>query len=346
MPVTLNIVDHPAENWQLQKVSRRRLRENHISASENGFVWSAYRAYSKHHHLVIRPDDVWLAILTQLSFYIKANAEQVRALFVSHEGRKELEMVDTGSIVYCDFGAFAQNMTTLMSKNVNDPELRTWIMPSFSTTTDDDLVAASVLFMGAMHKYFSYKCTMVCGFPSVTLLGEVADWQDILERLDKLEQLGDEANQFASMLRPVLRRMILSFEQPSSTDVNCFWNTIISEVFQGSGMNYLTGWLSAFCFWDQSGKARSNFGQNAVLDDVCYPRINTNDVPGGFASVPVTVDDNGHVYDCTMIAGSVGMLARSPPSLHRRGAGGDTGRGFRSVYGAHSRPAGDSVVDV
>jgi len=34
----------------------------------NGFVNTAITAYSQHHDLVIRPDDVWITILTQFNF--------------------------------------------------------------------------------------------------------------------------------------------------------------------------------------------------------------------------------------------------------------------------------------
>lgn len=40
---------------------------SHISASENGFVWAVFHAYSHHHNLILRPKDVWFAILSQLS---------------------------------------------------------------------------------------------------------------------------------------------------------------------------------------------------------------------------------------------------------------------------------------
>jgi len=35
--------------------------------SETGFVHAAIEAYNQHHHLIIRPDDIWITILTQLS---------------------------------------------------------------------------------------------------------------------------------------------------------------------------------------------------------------------------------------------------------------------------------------
>ncbi|GKT50769.1 uncharacterized protein ColSpa_10950 [Colletotrichum spaethianum] len=333
MPVTLNIVNHPARPWEDDKVttpeelferacprdfkqserliqtslSRRVLRETHTSPSKNGLIWAAYHAYSNHHHLTLRPEDIWFAILTQLSFYINANAEDLRSFFVDHKGNKELEVIDAGSLEYANFGAFAQRMTHMIAKNVKDPELRTWVMPSFSTTTDTDRVVASVLFMGAMQKYFSYGFTMCCGIPSVTLLGEVADYQEILARLDKMEQLGDEPTQFAEMLRPILRHMILSFHEPTSPQVAAFWNKIATREQRGSGMDYMSGWISAFCYWSSEGKARWRSPKKAVLDGVSYPLVDFNAVPDGICSVPVTVDDNGDVYSCTMLAGSFGI---------------------------------------
>ena len=39
-----------------------------VIADRSGFINSAVEAYNYHHDLVIRPDDVWIAILTQISF--------------------------------------------------------------------------------------------------------------------------------------------------------------------------------------------------------------------------------------------------------------------------------------
>lgn len=334
MPVTINAVDHPATGWNDSKVSsdeklleeacpkqyrrcqrivqssfsRSSLREEHVSASQNGFVWAAYHAYSKHHHLTIRPEDVWFAILTQMSFFINANAEELRAFFVAHEGQKELEVVSE----VADFGNMARMMTHMIAKNVSDPGLRDWVMPSFTTTTDSDKVVGAVLFMGAMQKYFSFKMTVCCGIPSVTLLGDVEDWREISRRLDKLDQLGREPSLFAEMLRPVLSHMILSFENPASPEVVHFWNTIVHRHHLGSGTDYLTGWLTAFCFWDEQGRAKG-MNRDKLFGSVSFPYVDVDSIPMGSASVPVKVDDNGDEYEATMVAGSVGIIARASP---------------------------------
>ncbi|KID60294.1 uncharacterized protein G6M90_00g080060 [Metarhizium brunneum] len=307
MPVTLTIVNHAAENWRSSRVGTsgkllelvspkehrrtsrviqssfdgRLLGENHTSSSPNGFVWAAINAYSSHHHLCIRPEDVWFAIITQVGFYVNAHAE--------------------------NFGAIAGAMTHLMAKNVKDPELRTWVMPSFSTTSQTDIAVASVLFMGAMQKYFSYTIRMLCGIPSVTLLGEVADWEDILSRLDKLAQLGEEPGQFADMLKPILRNMVLSFTEPSSPAVIRFWNSV-ADKHQMSGLCRYSGWIAAFCFWNEKGEAQLS---RKCRNGTWHAVIDSENIPAGFCSVPVKVDDNGHEFNCTMIAGSVGIQARS-----------------------------------
>ena len=354
MPVTLAVAEHPPRRWKAPNVSNadellkgsspkdhrrsRKLIQNsfsqelfrtsHISASNHGFVWAVFHAYSDHHHLTLRPEDVWFSILTQLGFFVNGHAEELRSFFVSHEGQKELEVVDVGSLGSVDFGAMALRMTRLIEKNVVDEELRSWIMPDFSTTTESDQVVAAILMMGALQKYFSYKVGLLCGIPSVTLLGEREDWARIVTKLDKLRQLGDEPARFAQLLRPVLNHFVASFDRPNAPDVLAFWNKCAHEYSGGSGPTWLSGWITAFCFWNEDGqllcqetmhsssskefKSReTEFG----LDDALSRRVDTDEVPSGCASVPVTVDDNGKTYDTVMLAGLIGIQATSSGAM-------------------------------
>lgn len=359
MPVTLVTANHSARSWPQGKVKssddlfhqacpsdsrrsksiiqssfpRRLFREKHITPSSNGFVRAAFHAYSGHHHLNIRPEDVWFSILSQLNFFINAHAEELRAFFVSHEGTQELEIKDAGSINYADFGDMAYRMSRLLQENIVDPTFHTWCTPSFSTTTDSDRVVASVLMMGALQKYFSYRMTLDCGIPSVTLLGEREDWEEILNRLNKLPELGSEPATFSQLLKPIIRKFIASFETPQVSSVTEFWSKIAHET-GGSGPFYLSGWITAFCFWDEDGKSLYKDGPigpvslaafegrraGCELDGVLYHRVNTQDIPCGFVSVPVTVDDNGEVYHTKMVAGSFGIEVTSSGGMLDGGA--------------------------
>lgn len=369
MPITIMTTDHPANHFPWDKVSNseelleescpnNHRRSNgiiqssfpehlfegsHILPSTNGFVYAIYRAYSRHHHLVIRPEDVWFSILTQLSFYINKHAEELRHLFVAHEGQKELEVRDYGSLYTADYQFLAQCMADKIDENVVDPELKEWIMPSFSTTTYVDRTVAAVLMMGTMQKYFSYKVTLMCGIPTVTLLGERDDWVQLLKKLDKIAQFGDEASDFEALLRTVLKRFVACFDDPSSAEVKDFWGKCITRIYGGSGPAGISGWITAFCFWDEDGEClayRDKRPTKLFPDDFVSGRfheIEEDKIPVGFASVPVTVDDNGVEYKTTMLAGSVGIKATSTnPAVHIDGQNGD----------GSNKPVLDSILPV
>ncbi|CAD6583574.1 MAG: hypothetical protein ASARMPREDX12_001306 [Alectoria sarmentosa] len=299
-----------------------------VRPSANGFVHGAILAYNQHHHLQIRPEDVWFAIVSQLGFYINCHAEELRGIFVAHEGKKELTVTfGTGDRYTVDFGVFAQRMSRLIEENVLDPELREWVMPAFSTTTEHDTVVAAILLMGVTQKYFDFKCRITCGLPSVTLLGKKKDWELIYSRLDKLDTFGAEPGQFCKLLRPVISRFVRSFDEPSSDDIVSFWQRIAHYYNMGSGPTFYSGWITAFCFWGQDGKTLyklPGYGDSLeetswekakypllILDGVGYHRIESDEVPPGYSSVPVKVDDNGDEFDATMVAGSVGINCTS-----------------------------------
>lgn len=305
----------------------------YVSPASNGFVDAAIAAYNQHHHLTIRPDDVWFAILTQLNFYINAHVEELRDVFVSHEGKKTLEVKmhgTAGTAGTVDFGAFALAMADLLAVNVKDPALRDWVMPDFSTTTDEDRAVGGVLFMGAMQGYFRYLGGICCGLPSATLLGEVADYRRILARLDMFDRLGKEPTAVARLLRPVLAHMIMSFEEGATPRVVSFWNTIAHKHDLSSGSPRLSGWITAFCVWDAKGRSCLNpygeteedgaddgegegwNGRRWQLQGKAYPEINADRVPSGSASVPILIDDNGEAINCTMVAGSAAVRATAP----------------------------------
>lgn len=112
----------------------------------------------------------------------------------------------------------------------------------------------------------------------------------------------------------MLTRFVGTFDSPESSETKDFWQKIVHYMAGSSGSIYLSGWITAFCFWDENGKPLflSCGGQcSTVLDDVQYHRVETQDIPTGSTSVPVKLDDNGKMYDTVMVAGSVGIKATS-----------------------------------
>ncbi|KAJ6474873.1 hypothetical protein C8R45DRAFT_907310 [Mycena sanguinolenta] len=324
--------------------------------NRNGFVNTVIQAYNHHHALVIRPDDVWLAILCQFNFFVNANAELLRASFVAHEGQRELTIEEEGTRHSVDFGDMSRQMVGLLEKNVVDPTLREWAIPKFTTTTEHDKTVGAVLMMATLKQYFTYvfDCTD-CGIPRVTLEGEKADWANILGRLEKLKEYGIETTAWYHLLRPVISRFVAAFDDPHSAANADFWNRVVHLESLGSGPDYYTGWINAFNVFGEKGdwlgfelkkesvdgKAPDSLSarefwptymdprwwgiaqarENLILDGTLYHELDTNRVPVGYTAVDVKLIDNGESFDAAMVAGMIGIQVSSSgdPSLSSTG---------------------------
>ena len=109
--------------------------------------------------------------------------------------------------------------------------------------------------MSTLKAYFSYGVGICCGIPSVTLEGEKDDYTSILQRLNKLDEFGEEPTIFARLLRPVLREFIAVFDAVGTKGgANLdFWGKICHYQEGFSGPSYLSGWITAFTVWTPEG---------------------------------------------------------------------------------------------
>ncbi|KAF2652930.1 hypothetical protein K491DRAFT_718502 [Lophiostoma macrostomum CBS 122681] len=244
-----------------RKTHRLLLRNaNHVQPSHNGFINTVLDAYVHHNHLVLRPED---------------HSENLRKYFVDHAGKKKLKIYQDE----LDMKSFVLQMTHLIAENVKDASLREWIMPSFTTTTTQDKITAAIIMMGTMQEYFVYMCEETCGIPSVTLLGEKSDWEDILERVQFLGTFGaqhEELLNWNSVLTTLMTKFVRTFDAPDSPEVVKFWQSSVHDYVQGYTGYRILGELR----WDE--------------------------VPAGHVHVPIHVNSFGDKYMAKAIACSIG----------------------------------------
>ncbi|KAJ7604666.1 hypothetical protein DFH06DRAFT_1020721 [Mycena polygramma] len=303
----------------------------------NGFVDTIISAYNQHQALVLRPDDVWIAILTQFNFYVNANAELLRANFVAHDGKKELTVT---TAAFDDFGRLAREMVGLIEKNIVDPSLRAWAVPDFSTTTVNDTTVSSILLMATLKAYFEYVyCDVCCGIPRVTLEGEKRDWEKILRRLEKLKEYGMETIAWYHLLVPVISRFVRAFDDPNGKSNVDFWQNVAHFERGGSGPNYYSGWITAFSVFSDRGKwmgprlnsgvgsavapesltarqfwsAYGGYADGLTLDGTRFHKIDCDNIPPSYAEVDVRLvsHNTGENTLCSMTAGAVGIRVSS-----------------------------------
>lgn len=97
---------------------------------DNGFVGAAFQAYSYHHGLILRPDDVWLALMIAFASYVNAHAEEMRLLFVSHDGKKQIDVKTNGSLANVDWNHIIKSFSNTINEYTKD-QIRNWIEPDF-----------------------------------------------------------------------------------------------------------------------------------------------------------------------------------------------------------------------
>lgn len=266
---------------------------------KNGFVGAAFKAYSDHHHLIISPDDVWIAITTVFSQYVNKHAEEMRDIFVSHDGQIELKVEGKGTINSLDWEDALLQISQQIEKNTKT-DIREWIEPNFSTTTTTIRTVGAISLMSSMQSYFTYKIMLRCGIPKVTLRGTLEDWELLRHKAERLKLFGQhDLTQWSSILSIVLDQFVRSY----SGDVDCdFWNRICTKSGGGSGIPYLEGWILSFIPFNKKG-AYILRSYDTVQITNNYGRLGLNEVPISAVQVPVIIDDNGTIYNTVMYAG-------------------------------------------
>ncbi|PVF95612.1 hypothetical protein CPB86DRAFT_817051 [Serendipita vermifera] len=93
MPITFKIAAHDAKEYkwyqprgevnasealnQIWRPDKFQVKEflqssfrpsSSFNPNDSGFVNTIVDAYNQHHHLIIRPDDIWISILSQINF--------------------------------------------------------------------------------------------------------------------------------------------------------------------------------------------------------------------------------------------------------------------------------------
>ncbi|KAG5951056.1 hypothetical protein E4U53_003849 [Claviceps sorghi] len=279
----------------------------------DSFVRGAIFAWANHQSLVLRPDVIWFEILVQLNFYMTANAESIRHLFVDFEGKREIRVEGIswqGAIA--SFGREIQ-------RRVKTDWLLGWVMPGFSTSTQNDNMTATVLMMGLTQHYFEFSAELICGIPSITLLGNRDDWVKLYKKLDRLKEWGEEPTQYASRLRPILGRFVKTWDEPHSPATKSFWEQIVRANWHatcGPPTKYdISGWITGFVHWREDGSltsppdaaARAN---ETKLDGVSYRRLDVTNIPVGYAKAPLKMIDYpepGVDTKAYVLAGNVGI---------------------------------------
>lgn len=272
------------------------------STAPNGLISTMMLAYSRHVPLVLRPDDVWLGIASAFGTYVTTHAEEMRGVFVTHQGRKRLTVQAGGSLAGLDengWAALAGEMANAIDENLTS-RMKDWIVPGFSTTTPKDQLASRIVLMGAMQRYFQYTMVLACGLSKVTLEGSLEDWVDLRERAARLAEFGGDLERWSKELLLVLDEFIQAYRGDVNAD---FWQRIATHKFLGSGgEKSLRGWFLVFAPFNAKGEYHLN-SREVIQETNVYGDVEDVSIVGAAMDVPVKINDNGIEHDAIFYGG-------------------------------------------
>ena len=255
---------------------------------EGPFFSTLVTAYANHMSVTLSPDMVWLLISQGFARYVDEHAEELRSLFVDHDGKMGL-FVEGNDILFDNadwpklIGAFASQIEENTKGGIAQV-----ITADFSTTGPVERVASQITLMKSMEHYFEYEYDVpICGIPSITLKGTPEDWQRVLEKAKKLSQYGLDG--WVKELEPILAEFIRAAEgHPNQR----FWQCIVKKIREdelmraaGDGCGdeteteptILDGWfLKLYPNWDGKTYEIAAFGTKAMETEIVRVEFNYN----------------------------------------------------------------------
>jgi len=232
---------------------------------QNPFFKGMIDAFADHRPVVLTPDAIWFLICQGFAHWVNDNPEQLRDLFVDHEGKIDL-VVQSGKELLSgdvDWEAIVDGFYEQIRDNTKG-DIADIMSEPFSTTGVNEHMVSQITLMETVKSYFDYIVIYLwCGIPSVTLKGTPDDWQSILDRTRKLRAYG--IDWWVDDLEPILEEFVKASKGKPNTE---FWRSIVKKYRPGDmrglgcggmdlGATRFDGWFLKFLPYDEKGRTPS-----------------------------------------------------------------------------------------
>lgn len=257
---------------------------------EGSFVHAAVRAYNEHNVLVLTPDVVWQSIVTQFAFWFSKQGAVYRHKFVDQKVKQEIRVQEFGWLCSVPWEAVADKIVEQIIEKVKCPDFIKALMPSFSTTTAADRMAAAISVMSVGSSFFEYYCDLLCGFAGVELRGTLGDWAELRSKVAVFEPFV-ELTPWLDKLRPVVNNMYQSKLMGVDAD---WWQSMVNYKAGMSGPDYVSGWIKVFMAFKSNGEYRGD-----------QDKIPMGEVGSFVLTADLLVTEDYDVYETKLHAGQV-----------------------------------------
>ena len=265
-------------------------------------------AYKNHYPMTITPDMIWLLILQGYSRFMDKYHELVREKYVNFEGQKTLHInrygTEVGKATEDDWDGIIDECVEQIGDNIGKETVSN-LQSDFTTTNAATLLASQASIMSAMKHYFKYEVLMGgCGVSSITLEGNLEDWEKIKSKLEYLSKFA--LKWWTKHLIPIIDKIIqtkkyFTKNKKINSDLIEFWKKMIRVKSEEYQPDMIDGWIIKFIPNLEGDKPK------------LYEILNEHCVPDEILSCPLKIIEdlsNGFKteYECDIASGFYGMI--------------------------------------
>ncbi|KAI5288936.1 hypothetical protein KEM54_004653 [Ascosphaera aggregata] len=301
------------------------------TARLNGLVESVIEAHGYRRRLVLSPDEVFAAIVSQFSYLVRYNEDIRKDLWQDPgilQSRLKIEVPKGTTREEIPFSAISSQLKRILLHNLRNKEFSSWVDPSFSTTTETHRLMYVTLLLGQCKSFDpgllppAGNSGVNGGIVAATLEGQPEDWEKLHTLITPLKKY---VRRWHSMLDSVLDLMKWSYNEPTNPAVRNFWRIATLRDAGRLARQQLSGWLTAFCLWSWNGTPnKEGLGPTLSLRGGHFKRIDNNLIPPIYAMVDIELrqqgeEENGEIdYDDSLaevLAGVFGTRYRVEEEL-------------------------------
>ena len=230
-----------------------------ILIADAPFFTGMVRAFADHRPITLSPDVIWMLISQAFSHDVNAAPEKFRDKLVDFDGKMDLIVQSKYPLYHPDFDwtEVVDGFAAQIDANTKN-DVAKLITADFSTTGTVERMASEIVLMETTKSFFEFIIMYAgCGFPSITLTGTVEDWQSIVDKTARLQELG--AGKWTKDLKPILKEFV---EAAKGNPNQSFWQDIVMkntpDRLRGGACSFektteLDGWFLKFMPYDKEG---------------------------------------------------------------------------------------------
>lgn len=206
--------------------------------THGSLIHYVYNCWAREHNVVLRPDMIMYTILCEIARYIVTDPESVRHLY-SNSNDKIMVSFDFSSFETLEDNILAK----LKSLIANQEYMHTILDIHYKSAPEEFKKVIPAIFLYSATPFFSY-CSVTCGIPEVIIKGDILEWNDVNNRINKLKEFIPTISKYLDKCNEVLNNILESIKNNDTNKMNNIFTLRANrDCLSGAPPVICNGWI-------------------------------------------------------------------------------------------------------